>query len=88
MVHHMLVYECSEDFPKHHLNYTGRCYASNMPPPIEKCTGVTTIAAWAIGGKVSTGNRNGVLRALASHQCDPRVKLKENSLVGEGGGGQ
>ena len=66
MVHHMLVYECSEDFPKHHLNYTGRCYGSNMPPPVKDCTGVSTIAAWAIGGNVSTGSRDGVLRALAS----------------------
>ncbi|KAL9960045.1 hypothetical protein ACROYT_G033442 [Oculina patagonica] len=51
VVHHMLLYECSDNFPKHHLNYTGMCYASNMPPEVEECTGVTAIAAWAIGGK-------------------------------------
>ncbi len=49
----MLVYECSDNFPKHHLNYTGMCYSSNMPPAIEECAGITAIAAWAIGGKVS-----------------------------------
>jgi len=51
VVHHMLLYECSDHFPDHHLNYTGDCYGSNMPPPISECTGVSTIAAWAIGGK-------------------------------------
>ena len=70
VVHHILLYECSDNFPKHHMNYTGRCYGPDMPPPVEDCTGVTTIAAWAIGGKVSTGSREGaLLRALASHQC-------------------
>ena len=53
VVHHMLLYECSDHFPEHHLNYTGSCYASNMPPAVEECTGVTSIAAWAIGGDVS-----------------------------------
>ena len=52
MVHHMIVYECRDDFPDHHLNYTGRCYSPDMPPPVAKCTGATTIAAWAIGGNV------------------------------------
>ncbi|XP_073252711.1 DBH-like monooxygenase protein 1 [Porites lutea] len=51
VVHHILVYECSDDFPKHLLNYTGRCYASNMPPQIKECAGLVTIAGWAIGGK-------------------------------------
>ena len=54
MVHHILVYECSDDFPKHLLNYTGRCYTSNMPPQIRECAGLLTIAGWAIGGKVSS----------------------------------
>ena len=55
----MLLYECSDDFPDHHLNYTGKCYGSNMPPPVKDCTGISTIAAWAIGGKVGhyTANR-------------------------------
>lgn len=51
VVHHMLLYECSDDFPDHHLNYTGQCYGSNMPPAVEDCAGISTIAAWAIGGK-------------------------------------
>ena len=52
VVHHILVYECTDDYPDHHLNYTGRCYSPDMPPPAAKCTGATTIAAWAIGGNV------------------------------------
>ncbi|XP_020615038.1 DBH-like monooxygenase protein 1 [Orbicella faveolata] len=51
VVHHMLLYECSDTFPDHHLNYTGRCYTRNMPPAVEDCTGGSSIAAWAIGGK-------------------------------------
>ena len=52
VVHHILVYECKDDYPDHHLNYTGQCYSPDMPPPVAKCTGATTIAAWAIGGNV------------------------------------
>lgn len=66
IVHHMLVYECSDNFPKHHLNYTGHCYSSNMPPEVEECTGTTAIAAWAIGGKVSTVAIGLVTRVYAS----------------------
>ncbi|XP_073254240.1 DBH-like monooxygenase protein 1 homolog [Porites lutea] len=53
VVHHILVYECSDDFPKHLLNYTGLCYASNMPPQIRECAGLSTmiIAGWGIGGQ-------------------------------------
>lgn len=51
IVHHMLLYECSDHYPTHLLNYTGACYSSNMPPPGRECVGVSTIAAWAIGGK-------------------------------------
>jgi len=51
VVHHMLLYECSDTFPDHHLNYTGHCYASNMPPAVKECTGQAVMAAWAIGGK-------------------------------------
>ena len=52
MVHHMLLYECNDTFPDHLLNYTGQCYARNMPPAIAKCAGSSAMAAWAIGGKV------------------------------------
>ena len=52
VVHHIIVYECRDDFPDHHLNYTGRCYSSDMPPPVARCTGFTIIAGWAIGGNV------------------------------------
>ncbi|CAH3115490.1 unnamed protein product [Porites lobata] len=53
VVHHMLVFQCSDDFPKELLNNTAfRCYASNMPPEIRGCAGLTPIiAGWAIGGK-------------------------------------
>lgn len=51
VVHHMLLYECSDTFPDHHLNYTGQCYAQNMPPAIKECAGASAMAAWAIGGK-------------------------------------
>ncbi|XP_068720678.1 DBH-like monooxygenase protein 1, partial [Montipora capricornis] len=45
------LYECRDDVPEHHLNYTGRCYSSNMPPPLRQCSGSSTIFAWAVGGK-------------------------------------
>ncbi|XP_068702591.1 DBH-like monooxygenase protein 1 [Montipora foliosa] len=51
VVHHMLLYQCRDDVPEHHLNYTGRCYSSNMPPPLRQCSGSSTIFAWAVGGK-------------------------------------
>jgi len=51
VVHHMLLYECNDTFPDHHLNYTGHCYTRNMPPAIAECTGGSAMAAWAIGGK-------------------------------------
>ncbi|XP_068719204.1 DBH-like monooxygenase protein 1 [Montipora capricornis] len=51
VVHHILLYECRDDFPVHHLNYSGKCYRSNMPPPLRECTGRSAIAGWAIGGK-------------------------------------
>lgn len=54
MVHHMLLYECAENFPRHHVNYVGQCYGPNMPPAIEQCAGVSAIASWGIGGKVSS----------------------------------
>ncbi|XP_015758353.1 PREDICTED: DBH-like monooxygenase protein 1 isoform X1 [Acropora digitifera] len=50
VVHHIVVYDCRDDYPDHHLNYTGRCYSSDMPPPVARCAGRTTIAGWAIGG--------------------------------------
>ena len=52
VVHHMLLYECNDTFPDHHLNYTGHCYARNMPPAVADCRGGSAMFAWAIGGKV------------------------------------
>ena len=52
VVHHIVVYECRDDYPDHHLNITGQCYSPDMPPPAAKCAGATAIAAWAIGGNV------------------------------------
>ncbi|XP_020615016.1 DBH-like monooxygenase protein 1 isoform X2 [Orbicella faveolata] len=51
MVHHMLLYECRDDFKREYLNYSGECYGPNMPPAITQCAGSAAIAAWAIGGK-------------------------------------
>ena len=53
IVHHIVLYECKDDFPKRHLNYTGRCFGPNMPPAVDQCAGLSAIASWAIGGKVS-----------------------------------
>ena len=53
MVHHLLLYECEDNFTKQYLNYSGECYGPNMPPAFTQCAGFGTIAAWAIGGKVS-----------------------------------
>ncbi|XP_031575456.1 DBH-like monooxygenase protein 1 homolog, partial [Actinia tenebrosa] len=50
VVHHMLVYECNRDFPRSNLSVNGPCYASNMPPAVQECTGSSVIASWGIGG--------------------------------------
>jgi len=67
MVHHMLLYECRDDFKREYLNYSGECYGPNMPPAITQCAGSAAIAAWAIGGKVSSLEYYGYLNALAMH---------------------
>lgn len=53
LVHHILLYECSRDFPRAFLNHSGRCYdEKTTPEAIMKCAGESTVAAWAIGGGV------------------------------------
>ncbi|CAH3037795.1 unnamed protein product, partial [Porites lobata] len=50
LVHHILVYECSYDFPTAFLNHSGHCYGRSTPRAIMRCAGQSTVAAWAIGG--------------------------------------
>ncbi|CAH3166161.1 unnamed protein product [Porites evermanni] len=50
LVHHILVYECSYDFPTAFLNHSGHCYDRSTPEAIMRCAGQSTVAAWAIGG--------------------------------------
>lgn len=51
MVHHIMLYECRDDFPRQVLNYSGDCNGPNVPPAIDECGGFSAIAAWSIGGK-------------------------------------
>ncbi len=51
LVHHMLLYGCSNDFDPKHLNVTGECYGS-MPKSLSDCAGRSAIHGWAIGGTV------------------------------------
>ena len=53
IVHHMLLYECSDDFPRSNLSYEGEMRSPDMPPAVRECAGPSVIAAWAIGGQVS-----------------------------------
>ena len=53
IVHHMLLYECSDDFPRSNLSYEGEMRSPDMPPAVRQCAGPSVIAAWAIGGQVS-----------------------------------
>jgi len=51
VVHHMLLYECSDDFPRSNLSYEGTLDSPDMPPAVEQCAGPSMIAGWAIGGQ-------------------------------------
>ena len=48
----MLLYECSDDFPRSNISYEGTYDSPDMPPAVVQCAGPSTIAGWAIGGKV------------------------------------
>jgi len=48
----MLLYECSDDFPRSNLSYEGTIDSPDMPPAVRQCAGYSIIAGWAIGGKV------------------------------------
>ena len=52
VVHHMVLYECSDDFPRSNLSYEGTLDSPDMPPAVEDCAGPTVIVAWAVGGAV------------------------------------
>ena len=51
IVHHMLLYECDDDFPRSNLSYEGMG-SPDMPPAVRQCVGPSIIAGWAIGGQV------------------------------------
>ncbi|KAL9974730.1 hypothetical protein ACROYT_G011809 [Oculina patagonica] len=51
IVHHMLLYECKDDFPRSNLSYEGFLGSPDMPPAVKECAGPSVIAGWAIGGK-------------------------------------
>ncbi|XP_078364957.1 DBH-like monooxygenase protein 1 [Oculina patagonica] len=51
VVHHMLLYECKDDFPRSNLSYEGFLGSPDMPPAVKECIGYSTFAAWAIGGQ-------------------------------------
>ena len=48
----MLLYECSDDFPRSNLSYEGTLGSPDMPPDVRQCAGFSIIAGWAIGGQV------------------------------------
>jgi len=50
VVHHMVLYECSDDFPRSNVSYEGTLDSPDMPPAVEDCAGPTVIVAWAVGG--------------------------------------
>ena len=52
VVHHMILYQCKDDFPRSNLSYEGAGDSPDMPPAVARCSGPSTIAGWAIGGKV------------------------------------
>jgi len=51
IVHHMLLYECDDDFPRSNLSYEGTLGSPDMPPAVRQCAGPSVIAGWAIGGQ-------------------------------------
>ncbi|KAK3701369.1 hypothetical protein QZH41_008747 [Actinostola sp. cb2023] len=50
LVHHILIYGCSDDFPLSNLSAEGVCNSPNMPGSFGACAGQSVVAAWAIGG--------------------------------------
>ena len=48
----MLLYECSDDFPRSNLSFEGTLDSPDMPPAVRACAGPSMIAGWAIGGQV------------------------------------
>ena len=48
----MLLYECSDDFPRSNLSFEGILNLPDMPPAVKQCAGPSMIAGWAIGGQV------------------------------------
>ncbi|KAL9974729.1 hypothetical protein ACROYT_G011808 [Oculina patagonica] len=51
VVHHMVVYECKDDFPRSNLSYEGFLGSPDMPPAVDECHGTSFFAVWAIGGQ-------------------------------------
>ena len=52
VVHHMILYECGDNFPQIHVDFEGKTNSPDMPPPVLQCIGLSIITAWAIGGQV------------------------------------
>lgn len=51
VVHHMILYECGDNFPQIHVDFEGKTNSPDMPPPVLQCIGLSIITAWAIGGQ-------------------------------------
>ena len=53
LVHHILVFQCPNDFPPNNVSHSAACDSPDMPPDILRCQGMSPIGAWAVGGSVS-----------------------------------
>ena len=51
-VHHLLIYLC-EGINDTHVGISGEC-EEGLPEELDACRGGTLIAAWAVGGEVSS----------------------------------
>ncbi|KAJ7382900.1 DBH-like monooxygenase protein 1 [Desmophyllum pertusum] len=51
VVHHMLLYECSDDFPRSNISWEGDLDSPDMPPAVNECRGFSMLAGWGIGGQ-------------------------------------
>ncbi|KAK3703833.1 hypothetical protein QZH41_012443 [Actinostola sp. cb2023] len=66
LVHHILVYECRDDLPPSNLTHEGNCLSPNMPDSLVKCSGRSTMVAWALGGSVEHTYGRRILTILRS----------------------
>lgn len=40
VVHHMILYECGDNFPQIHVDFEGKTNSPDMPPPVLQCIGL------------------------------------------------